>query len=430
MRGVKRETAVDLDELVDYVVRVFDNVLTRSGVSGADDNSGEAGVRLFGEHREDSYLMSIDTIRQNSFGEKDAFTYVMVRGPVQVMLRTEGSGPEQSITLTEQGEVIRRGSYEILFSHGFGDGDLFYMERQGDVSVLAIPHDLDYYVEWEATGDGTVQILQATCGVRASAKYPGAISEPFRVHKSDKGTAFVREGGTARLPEGFTEKTFDAEELASFLGIASVGLNWRAALVIVNLLIGLCAALIFCLVLRHMSRGRRYGWLVWLCFVLYCILVVQTEAAYWFFADRPVFEVIWKVLAGAVLAVLFFRQKPSGERLIFSALPGLTFILVGDIIAVFAFEAGGVLFLLGHVLLALCFLKRTPIAGRKWVQWLLLSVALVAFIVWRIVPGEGAEAWWSAVAAPVVLLLGYSGMSQSPRARNCARLLVAAAEKN
>ena len=404
-----------LDRILDYVFRVFGNVLTRTELADANTNTGNAGTRLFNEHREDTYLACIDIIHRNLFEDDKDFTYVLIRGPVRVRV-TCPDDPGVYETLPDRDGV----------SYGDSDSDdqLLYMERLGNVSILALPHDENFRVEWEATGNGTVEVRQAGCSIFASARYPGAASPNLRVKAGDTGLAYERRDGETRLPEGFATVSFSAEELASFIGIASLGVNWRVALMGIVALQGIFVALLFCLAAR-LRRKEKPDAFSYLGLMLFSVSVLETEAAYWFLADQPALRALWKAVVGAVLIAVFFRRNKSEGSFADSVFPGLLAVVLADIVICFSFPAGVLVYLLAHILLIAFFQRRAPMRRARWAQWAVVSVAAFVLIVWRFVPARGLEAWMAAVYAPVLLLMSFSAEGQKVRLRRASWMFLA-----
>ncbi len=421
LRGMFREIGKNpdydraaMDRMLDYTLRVFGNVLTRTELAATNTNTGSFGVRLLNEHRQDTYLACIDLIRQNLFETDTDFMYVMIRGPVRVRFsRRDGSGAEAVLTDEES----------VSFDNGSGVDQLLYMERFGNVTVLAVPNDLGVQIEWEATQNGTVEVYQAVCSVFASVRYPGASSGVQRVRTGDRGVAYRWMDGKALLPEGFTAVSFTATELASFIGIASMGVNWRIAVMGVIALLGVLLVLITRLIAR-LSRKKKPDPLALLSLAAFLVCVLETEAAFWFFADQTAVRALWKAAAGAILIALFFRRRSDGKPLRDTLFPGLLTAVFADVIICFSFAAGVCIYLLAHVLLITSFLRRVPMRKGRWGQWAVVSLAVFGLIVWHFVPRIGLEAWMVAIYAPVLLLMNYSAEMQPFRVRYAARLFV------
>ena len=448
LKDANRETIANLDDLLDYVMRVFENALTRRGLAEADRNSGAAFLRLLGEHREDSYLMNIEALRFGIFEENQTFTYILVRGPVDISLywiipeedADEEDGPEDTVNeenlpvikneedlqmaLTKEGELKYGGAIHRLREIDDTESPPYYMERFGDVSIVALPDNDESLICWEAREDGTVEVLQAACSVYASALYPGAFSNPVKVKAGDSGIAFSSLRGNRFQTEGFVETAFDAVELASFIGITTFHIHWRTGVMLTTGVLGALIALIISLILKRQRRGRKYGILTWLYLGIFCIAALETEAAYWFLADRVIFRVLWKAVVGIALILLFFRlhvpKKPLRETLFF----GLVAAIAADIVICYSIIPGAAIFFAGHILLIYCFLRRVPMRRARWLQWAVVSLVLAVFVIWRFVPRVGSLAYAASVYAPMLFLMAYSASEQPLRIRYAARMFV------
>ena len=439
LKDADRETIADLDDLLDYVMRVFENVLTRHGLAEADSNSGKAFLRLLGEHREDSYLMNVETLRLGIFEENQTFSYILVRGPVDISLywdsEEENAGEKESLqsieneenlqmVLTKEGELKYGAAIERLQKNNYGESSPYYMERVGNVSIVALPGNDESRIYWKARENGTVEILQADCSVYASALYPGAFTDPVNVKAGDFGLAYSASEGTSSLPEGSKEYVFGAVDLASFIGIASFHIHWRTGVMLTTGLLGILTAFIICLILKRGRRGRKYGILTWLYLGIFCIAAMETEAAYWFLADAVIFRVLWKAVVGISLILLFFRlhlpKKPLRETLF----PGLVLAIIADIVICYAAIPGAVLFFAGHVLLIICFLRRVPMRRAKWLQWAVVSLVFVVIVIWRFVPLVGSIALAASAYASMLFLMAFTAAVQPLRIRYAARMFV------
>ena len=421
MKGADAEKRKCLDGLMDYVVRVGSNALTRTELGAANRNSGDAAIRLFNEHREDNYLASEELMRLQMYEREDAFSYVMIRGPVRVKLTLEGV-EDYSVTLTENGEIeyseTARKEWESL-GDPTGLDHVYYMERIGQTSILAVENDLNYQADWEAVNNGQAEIRVARCYARARSDYPGYRQIPFSVKKGDGGIAFRNEWSRSEtVPEGFIKSTMTAEEMATFLGIASTGVQWRPGMMLFFLMIGLILALSLRLMLSARKRSQKPTKLFWFFFAIYCASALETEAAYWIFADLPWIRMMWKGVLGASLIVLFLVWHRCWDEIRKAGvLPGLIVAIMGDILISDWFLPGAGLLLICHVLLIRSFLKRKGMRKGKWIQWAIAS-AMISGIILAFFAGRwSVQAWAAAVSLPVVLLMAYSAGEQPIRVR-------------
>ena len=418
--GAEGRTRVDT--LVDYVFRVFGNVLTRTEFDEANQNSGGFAFRLFNEHCEDAYLANVDLIRAGTFEDDYAFTYVMIRGPVNVVL-SDLNVPGQAIAVTEKGELIS-GSVPVDDSPAQRQtAHRYYAERVGKTTVLAVPHDADLLVTWEAVRSGEVEVQFANCSVHASARYEGATSEPLRVSKGDTGTAYHSEKGVLRNPSGFTAETFAAADLAGFLGVGSVGVSWRVTLMIFAALAGIVVTVLIWAAMLLQRNRRKPGVLVWICLCVFCISMLEAELAFWFFADHTNLRMLWKMILGAALLVIFLYRHWHARRTLLM-LPGIFMLIAADVVMCLYVLQGLILFLIAHALLVFAFLFRSPMPRKMWIQWAAVSAIASALIVFAFIREIGPLAWGAALYVVVLLLMSYSAGGQPVRVRFAARLFL------
>lgn len=422
LRGAKdsdSKTRDDLDNLLNYITRVFGNAITRTELAAANRNSGNALFLLATEHREDTYLASTQAIQHELFERDAEFTYVLVRGPVDLRLTMEIM-PEFQMTLQKDGTVLLRESAaaETEVNPDFQD---CYMERIGNTSVVAVPHDTKISVSWNAVSDGTVEIRQATCGFHVSGKYPGITSGEIRVKAGDTGLAWQPEEKDGTVPEGFRQETWKAEDLVGFLGIAKPIVSWRILVSVLFLLIGLVVFLLIRGVYIFNPQKAKKGPLIWGLLALFIVAVLEAECAYWLLADRPVIRLFWKALIGLSVLAVFFLRRDRKDSLEGSLLPALAAAIIADLVKTFAFYPGTALLLLSHVLLIINFLRRHPMNRAQWIQWGALSVIVVGIII----VAFGADAWIAAAFAPVLLLIVYSIGEENTRIRNAGASMIA-----
>ncbi len=418
--GAEGRTRVDT--LVDYVFRVFGNVLTRTEFDEANQNSGGFAFRLFNEHCEDAYLANVDLIRAGTFEDDYAFTYVMIRGPVNVVL-SDLNVPGQAIAVTEKGELIS-GSVPVDDSPAQGQtAHRYYAERVGKTTVLAVPHDADLLVTWEAVRSGEVEVRFANCSVHASARYEGATSEPLHVSKGDAGTAYHSEKGVLRNSSGFTAETFAAADLAGFLGVGSVGVSWRVTLMIFAALAGIVVTVLIWAAMLLQRNRRKPGVLVWICLCVFCISMLEAELAFWFFADHTNLRMLWKMILGAALLLIFLYRHWHARRTLLM-LPGIFMLIAADVVMCLYVLQGLILFLIAHALLVFAFLFRSPMPRKMWIQWAAVSAIASALIVFAFIREIGPLAWGAALYVVVLLLMSYSAGGQPVRVRFAARLFL------
>lgn len=259
---------------------------------------------------DDVSLVSWRNIRLVNIDELSMVTthhLAMLRGPVTVSIFFEGEEDGWLVSMDASG----RKTYSAFLSDPALQ-DAFYMERCNQTTVLAVPADLDYRVEWTAESGGTVECLQTLVSVHDSARYGCGVSGKIQARPGDSGIALRQADGRNMLPDGFTETTYDARKLAEFMGIASLGVNWRYALMALCAVIALIICVCLCVAAaRLMETKKRFRFVTWAALCLLGIAALETETAYWFFADRPLIRVLWKCVVAACLLFLFFQTKSA-----------------------------------------------------------------------------------------------------------------------
>ena len=418
---------MNVDTLVNYVSRVFGNVLTRTELDDANANTGNIALRLFNEHCEDAYLANIDLLRAGTFEDDTEFTYVFIRGPVDVTYLSDASGPNISVTLTEKGELTADKLRWEANGNDPGELEAFlhqrYMERVGDTSIVAVPRDANVVIGWEATRSGTVEVRYADCSVHASSVYHGGTAAARSVKKGDAGMAFRYDKNAGAQTNDFAPTDLTAAEIASFMGVDSVGVNWRVTLMILTALAGVVVTVLIWIGLLLNRTPKRPGVPVWLCLCVFCISVLEAELAFWFFADHTNLRMLWKMILGAALLIIFLIRHRNSKRTLLM-LPGFFMLIAADVVMCLYVLQGAILFTVAHALLIFAFLYKSPMPLKMWIQWFIVSALASVLIVFGFLPKIGTLAWGAAVYAVVLLLLNYTAGGQLPRARFAARLFL------
>ncbi|MBR6039566.1 MAG: hypothetical protein IKP38_03700 [Clostridia bacterium] len=418
---------MNVDTLVNYVARVFGNVLTRTELDDANANTGNIALRLFNEHCEDAYLANIDLLRAGTFEDDTEFTYVFIRGPVDVTYLSDASGPNVSVTLTEKGELL---ADRLRWEANGNDPDELeaflhqrYMERVGDTSIVAVPRDANVVIGWEATRGGTVEVRYADCSVHASSVYHGGTAAARSVKKHDAGMAFRYDKDVGAQTDGFEPTDFTAAEIASFMGVDSVGVNWRVTLMLLAALAGILVTVLIWVGLLLNRAPKKPGAAVWICLGVFCIAMLEAELAFWFFADHTNLRMLWKMILGAALLVIFLIRHWRSKRTLLM-LPGFFMLIAADVVMCLYVLQGAILFTVAHALLIFAFLYKSPMPLKMWIQWFVVSAIASVLIVFGFLPKIGTLAWGAAFYAVVLLLLNYTAGGQLPRARFAARLFL------
>ena len=420
IRLVNRADKARLDEMVDFFLQVFSGIAMRSGYEEADRNTGDMFMRFVVEHTMNSYVSALYNIRNAEFLENERCCYLMVRGPVSLSMREADTGLEVIRVDSDGRASVPDGYMEPEWM-----SKMFYTERSGSTTVLCVPMDYDYQVVWTAEKDGTVECVQAMAGVRAAGSYPGMRSEKVRVRAGDTGTAFQSRNLESVPLEGFQETSLDARTLAEFLGIASLGFNWRLALTVLFALLALIVCVSLCLIAAFKpSRRKRYSFLIWAVLCVLGVAASETEAAYWFFADQAWVRLAWKGTAAICYVLLFFLLPRRKESLMHTFFPSILLAVTADVVISLHFVAGAALFLMCHALLSWQFLHFSPMRRGRWIQWAVVSMMLDALIILFYVPRQGAAGWAVAVYAPVLLLMAFSSGRQPLRIRASAMLFL------
>ena len=240
----------------------------------------------------------------------------------------------------------------------------------------------------------------------------------MRVRAGDTGIAMQSKNHETLPQEGFTETSFSARELAEFLGIASLGFNWRNVLTVLFAVLALiiCLPLLLIALFRH-AKTKRYSFLTWILLCLLGIAAVETEAAFWFFADQAWVRLVWKAVVALCLLSLFLILHGKEGNLMKSFFPSVLLAVLADVVISVHFISGVALFLLCHAVLSYQFLRKAPMSLGKWIQWAVVSLAMAVLIILFYVPAHGAIGWGVAVYAPVLLLMAFSSGKQPIRVR-------------
>ena len=422
LQNVSHERRVNLDEFLDYVVRLFSAAYTRSGLGSTDQNTGSALLRLFAEHQENAYLSNSFTIRNELFEENRTAWYVLVKGPVTLRIRDADSG-EVLLSMKSSGRLDTISE----FLRRTENIESLYMERIGDVSVAALPANESLEAEWIAEGSGRVECRAFALNARASSLYD-AWTFPVRTAAAEEtGVICALSGGQLSPSEGAEHTSLGARAILEFLGIASLGINWRVALSVFYALMGLLLCILLCVIAsRKPARRKKYSFFVWPLLCLFGVAVLEAETAYWFFADQAHVRLIWKGIGGLSLLVFSFLVRQPRQPILKSSLPPLCLGLAADLLISLHFVAGAILFLVFHLSLVFLFLQLHPMSRKAWIRWALVSLLIEAGIVFFYARRAESNGWIAVAYAPVMLLTAFSAWNQGGRFRLSALLFLIA----
>ena len=411
-----------LDALINYLVRVFGNAITRTELAAVNRNSGSSLLLLFTEHREDSYLASFNAIHNNLYENDTAFTYVMVKGPVDVSITLEDL-PGWKMLLPEKGNLVMSDEESGTVDENPGYTP-FYMERIGRTTVAAIPRDIRAQVSWKANSNGTVEVRQIDCGLHISQQFPGTSGGEIKARTGDTGTAWSPEQIDGTLPEGFTRENYQATDITKFIGISEPFVSWRLLATLILLCAGLLVFLILFLSSLLVPNRMKHKKTIWFLLCLFCVAAVEAEGAYWLLADMAFVRFIWKAVAAAALLAIFLLRQKAREKFLYNVLPGFLLLLTADLLTGWALIPGMLLSLAGHAVLILSFLLKKKLSAAQWIQWAVLSALAVALIFFTVFPRQGIKSWIAVAYAPVLFLLFYTACNQPRHIRSAANILI------
>ena len=410
LRNQSSEDRERLDATVDYVLRVFRASVTRSELASADRNAGSAFIRLFTEHTENSYLSCTPLIAEGIFEENTDSIYVMVRGPVRV---TASMDDEANIlTMDSRGKI----TYGSDFEESPGDTDIrdfLYTERCGNTSVIAVPDHQRFRVRVEAEKDGEAEVMLFRLTVKAATASEGYRSGVISLKAGENLLVFDDSRDEDEVAPILKPATLKGLDIARFMGIDSMGMNWRVMLNLVVLILGLILCGPICLILSRMKRYRKqYPFPIWALLCLLGVSVLGAETASWFFADMPVIHIGWLTLGMLLtLAVGIWMNRQTKEKdwlLLLVVLLG--YVCLG--VTFIDWMYGKILWILVMLAMAGCFLRK-PMSRRRWISWFLLSAVSATVITLGFLRQYGPDVWVIVASIPVLSLLAYSGRKQA-----------------
>ncbi len=420
MLGAGKDGTAEMDALMDYIFRLVSSSAFRQEYAQLGQKNGNMLFRLANEHFEDSYLGSMIVLRLGGEKTSENFCYVMARGDVSLDVTDLDLGIDV-ITLKSSGDVEYHTDYVPENEY---DPELYYTERIGNVSVMAIPMDENYRVTWTAEKDGEAEFLWARCSDAMTTVYSGAGTGPVRVKAGDTGTAFLTEGQQPVLSTGFQETTLNGREMAAFLGIHTTGLNWRLLISLAAALLGAVISIPLCVYFSRKPERRGRGFLYWLTAALLGIAALEAEAAFWLFADMAILRFIWKLIFSLCLLALYFQTGRRQGSLSGLWLIGLMLAIGADLTLTFHSIAGTALFVAFCLYLAVCFLRKKGMPGRQWVLWAVCSFLSSGMVLMYFRASSGSVAWLAAAGGPIALLALFASGSQPFRIRLSTGLFV------
>ncbi len=415
------EDQTRLNHFIDFFIRMLQGIVTHSEYGDANWNDGEMMYRMMVEHTPNAYISSLYTIRTESFVENDRCCYVMVRGPVSVTLwgtLLDGTIIDQ-LTVHSDGTITESAIFQNLARNAFAT------ERKGDTTFICVPLNADFRVTWTAENSGTVESLYALATLQFSSVYPGAISERKQVQAGETGLVFQNTGHDIIALDGFSDTSFSANTLAEFMHISSPGFQWRTALTVICALSVLLLCIILCLIAaRKPSRKKAFSFFTWIFLCVLGIAAVESETAFWFFADQPWVRFLWKSVAALSFLPLFLLIHKKEGRLLSSFFPSLLMFLAADLVFLLHPAIGWGMFLLSYALLGYQLQRRNPLSMSRWILWALASAAVAAMILLIHLSAWSTTEWAAVICTPVLLFTAFCAGNQKDRLRASPVLLL------
>ena len=311
-----RRNRAGLDALMDYIIRLVMDLAGRRDLGAADRNAGSLFLRMMDEHTENTYLGNAPSIRDGRFSTEERFFYAFVKGPVTLKVQDSldgTSGEGDTVTLEEDGSLRMEGLWSVINPEGSRAVLPVHMARLGNVAVAMIPENYAGRVTWTAVKDGTAECRLISVGRLAEASLEVFTGDPEKVRAGDSGTLW--QGGADSLSRtGLVPGTASPGSVTDFLEITSPGVSWRTALTVLLCALGVLLGIPLCLAAsrRRKKRGLRTPRAVWPLLCAYGAAVLNSEAAFWVFADQPARLWGWMILAAACLAAVVFLMGKKG----------------------------------------------------------------------------------------------------------------------
>ena len=116
--------------------------------------------------------------------------------------------------------------------------------------------------------------------------------------------------------------------------------------------------------------------------IVFCVAVIK-ELCFWLWPEQILLNTILKLIAGAAIYLICcgrkYRPSSAEERWIIISV--LLFILA-DLLIRWQFLISGALFLVGHLLLAICFWRERKPTRLGIVIWIALTAVEAPFMIW------------------------------------------------
>lgn len=366
------------DEMVEFIGRFATGAIFESSDIFDGHNSGSVTSRVFHEHIEDLYLMWMDLglDYDQLFGSPNTFTYLFLIDGVKYTIEDASTG-EALYSIDENGTFERLQAAidrDLVLANGTFDN----VSYDYNATFVALPHDADYRVTWEAVSEDSpiAWIVPTDTRVAPSYEVSTFFLKDTTITPGDTGVIYEAHGDQVDMGNKVMEY-YDSSLITLILGLGQIENGWR--MTIMTLVMRICLGLIFLrAIVATINRwGTDDTWQFrFIASSIVMFALVESEIAYWLFAAKPQYRLIWKAIAGAGVILYCLCCRKSGSRDFWRLFLALVICIAGDLAINFWFLPGLVLFALAHIILIWFFQTKRRLPKRMLVWWVLMSLAI------------------------------------------------------
>ena len=362
------ELSPKIDEVIDFALEILAPLLSGgSYVEGQQSSSHSAVYRLAHEHFPELYLyMLYHLTPEELFNTASEFAYIAA------------TGGTLSVKIGEN-EVVRiKDGKQTVTEYGKGQKIQFAVWKENDKTVLALPYDRMYTVNYSLEPGETASYFVLPYG----RVYSSRLSK-FTVNGVSTGGTLLSLGTEGITYEGVSSSSAPSEFI-HYLGIEHGPLPYRVYIFLVGLAIGLLmVAVLWLLVFIHSRITKLKMRPIPIAIISAFILAaVEGEVAFWFFSDLVYVGAICKTVAALCLLTLYFLGK---KIRMFKAphktiLPFLILAFAGEVLLSVFYPVGVGLIALGFAHLCYYYLRKKRLDAKHWFFFGVLLVIMVGLM--------------------------------------------------
>ncbi|MBR1581720.1 MAG: hypothetical protein IJ656_01675 [Bacilli bacterium] len=409
------------DELIDYAVKFLPPMITgKDYMEGQDNKLPNKIAQLAHEHfPEQYYYWLYNSTPEELYHDNDNFAYICLDGDVNYTLVDKDTN-EVVLEIKKDKKVLSE-----YATNNHIDIDVFNIK---DKVVMVLPFDKNYELTYKANRLTNFESLIVPYG-RVFTNKLVKYENNKRLSANDEGMLISINSGVASY--SIDDDLYNPIDFANYLGVGKGAFYYRTYIImlVALLALGLCLTLIIGgainALIKHKKPGRvalRMG-----VFSVYLISVIEGEVAYWLLADFPIFNIMFKAIAGILIIVSYILRKDLKKikNPLDSLLPFLIAIVIANITVSIHVAIGIIIGMVALILLSLHFLRKKPLNKRLWILYGVFSVISVGIVMFM-AKSFSFTAITCYVMVPVMLLATFAATLQEGRKEHSTYLITTA----